>query len=249
MKESVPSSRSNSLEHNKLKAYQELCEGIPDSIFILARGIVEHDGKFKSGSYAHIDLHGNMDGAKARSIAAAELHRYFPSTIVAANSYIKIEPASYASVIASELEARNVPTEQIVTQEDSYSTFTELLELIKLIVAKQLNHVVVISNEYQMPRAEAMFEHLTELRDPQGYSQKPDVQGALKEFAKMSKIKVSFVTAEEILKRMDPRFANLIEEARKIPEWKATMERETAAAEQVRRGEYWKNLPSTAVTQ
>ena len=65
----------------------------------------------------------------------------------------------------------------------------------------------------------------------------------------MSKIKVSFVTAEEILKRMDPRFANLIEEARKIPEWKATMERETAAAEQVRRGEYWKNLPSTAVTQ
>ncbi|MDO8558500.1 MAG: YdcF family protein [bacterium] len=241
------------VETERKEAYERLCEGKPDALYILARDIVKNEatGEYKSGSYGSKgDVHGLMGGAKARSIAAAELHRFFPEAKVVANSWIKTEPASFARVTAEELQKRGVDEKTIILQENSYSTFTELLELIKLIAANDWHHVSVITSDFHIPRSKAMLEHIDELHDPNGYWEQPEVQEALKKFKEMrSSVRITFVSAEEVLLATSPHYKKVVDEARGLPAWKTTMEMEQAGTAQVLEGTYWKNLPPTSVKQ
>ncbi len=251
MSEKFPSREAPVLSAEKRATYEELSGGVPDAIFILARNAAmnEASGTFKSGSYGAVDIHGNLAGGKARSVAAAELHRYFPNSTVVTNSNIKTEPVSYAQVTAQEVEKRGVPQEKIVIQEDSYSTFTELLELIKLVVANGWKNVAVVVNEFQISRPQAMLEHIDELHDPNGYWKKPDVQEALAAFKNLPDVRIHFVSAEDVLVEADPHYKAVVDAARALPAWKELEAKEQAAANQVRNGEYWKSVPSTLVKQ
>ncbi len=246
-------SKPDALERETLKrkTYERLCDGVPDAVVILARDVIKNEitGEMKSGSYGNVDIHGLIGGAKARSIAGAELHRFFPDALVVTNSNIKTEPYSYARVTAGELEKRGVEREKMLIQENSYSTFTELIELVKLIVEHKWRHAAVVVNEFSIPRAQAMIEHIHELHDPNGYSKQPEVLQALDVFKQMSGVKIVFVAAEDVLLAADPHFKRVITEAKQLPAWKEVMEREQAGAQQIRDGEYWKNLPPTFVKQ
>ncbi len=246
MAESVSNRDQFDLAQKRRETFESLCGGVPDAIFILAHDVDKNPitGNARSGSYAHIDPIGRIGGAKARSIAGAELHRYFPGATLITNSWSTYtgEYVSHARIAADELKERGVPASDIIVQENSYSTFTELLELIRLVVEHNWRHVVVIANEFQIPRAQAMIERIGGLHDPKGESQKPAVRGHIEKFLQMP-ADITFVSAEDLLSEKDARFKKVIDAAKQRPEWEATMKRDLEGAKQVRDGEYWKNAP------
>ncbi len=231
-------------EAAKKEAFEALCEGIPDAVFILGHDVVENEekGTFKSGSYADVDVLGRIGGAKSRSIAGAQLHATFPEATVVANSFVPGKPFTHARVTAGDLEKRGVDEDSILLQEDSYSTFTELIELIKLVLEKDWEHVAVLTSDLQMPRAQALLEHIHDLTDPQGESKKPEVQRALAAWRERP-ARITFVSSEEVLLASDPHFKRVIDAARQLPSWRKTKEMEDRGAAQIRSGEYWKQVP------
>jgi uncharacterized SAM-binding protein YcdF (DUF218 family) len=245
MTETLSNSRDLILARRK-EVYEHLCDGRPDALFILGHDVVKNrtSGEFKSGSYGHTDPIGRIGGAKARSIAATELHRHFPRATLVANSWSEYtgEYVSHARITADELKVRGVSESDIIVQENSYSTFTELLELVRLVVDNGWHHVVAIANEFQIPRAQAMLERIGDLHDPKGESRKPRVRERIEKFLRMS-ARITFVSAEDVLSKKDARFKKIIDAARQLPDWRATTQRDLKAAQKVRDGEYWKDPP------
>ena len=249
MSESV--AKLGNLSQERLSQYEQLCKGKPDALCVLAGGLVQRSSEVahRSGSYADVDsVHGLLSGAKARIIATVELQKYFPDVMVIANSNVAEEGASYARVATSELQRAGIEDEKILIQENSYSLFTELIEMVRLIIKNKWSHVAVITNEFQIGRAQAMFEKIDELHDPNGYWQRPEVLEAMEAFKRLQPSPViTFVSAEEILPIRNRRYKALIEEARLLPQWKERAEREQNGEKLVRSGEYWKNPPSTVI--
>lgn len=230
--------------------YLNLCEGEPDAIFILAKTLVDgRNGERKIGGYSDVDIHNTMSGGHARNAAAAEISHFFPKATVVPGSWIKSDgPVSYARVAAEQIKKYGISDESIELQEESYSTFTEMLALAKLVCKHNWKHPVVLTNETQIRRAKALFDHMDELHDPAGEWKKEEVQEMLKKFNEIkSNVKVTFVSAEDILPIRDPRYIKIIEEAKKLPSWKETQEKEDHGADLIERGEYWKDAPSTTI--
>jgi uncharacterized SAM-binding protein YcdF (DUF218 family) len=246
MSEPLSNADHSALLLKKKEAYERLCEGKPEALFILGHDVVKNKntGEFKSGSYGHTDPIGRIGGAKARSIAATELHRHFPRATLVANSWSTYtgEYVSHARITADELKVRGVAASDIIVQENSYSTFTELLELVRLVVDNDWHHVVAIANEFQIPRAQAMLERIGDLHDPKGESRKPEVREHIEKFLQ-TPARITFVSAEDILSKKDARFKKIIDAAKQLPEWRATIQRDLESAQKVRDGEYWKDSP------
>lgn len=245
MSEPLSNPDNSALVLKKRETYERLCEGKPDALFILAHDVEKNDatGELKSGSYSHTDPLGRIGGAKARSLAGAELQHFFPDALIVANSWSIQggERVSHADVTAEELGKRGVNEKDILRQERSYSTFTEIIELIKLIVEKNWHHVAVIANEFQISRAEAMLDSVHRLHDSNGESDKPEVQEALEKFAHMKTlgvVKIKFVSAENVLTSFGPKYKRLIDRVKESPEWKRTMEMEKEGEERLRAGTY-----------
>lgn len=221
-------------------------------LYILSSSIIKKRSPERptTGSYGDKNLHGTMNGGKARIVAAKELKNSFPNSSVVVTTFIQNEgPVSWAKLALEYLEGSGIDKEKIIVQEKSYSTFTELVELIRLIVEKEWKNVAIITNEFQIPRASAMLKHINDLHDPNGYWQKTEVQEALIKFKEMRDVKVNFVSTEKVLPFIDNRYEKIINDAKKSPEWEETVQRENEGARQINSGEYWKNRPATLVKQ
>ncbi len=242
-----PSSK-NELEAKKREEIERLCEGTPEALYILS-GITEKiDPKsgqksYRPGSYADVDWKGFLSGSKARALAAVELAKYFPDTIIAVNSNTyNINDSSAptdATVMSEYIENKGVNPERIIRQDKSISTFTELIELIKYIHKHAWNHVVVVTNEFQIPRAKEMLKQIETLKDPASAWQDPVFRAAV-EYLKATSPKITFVSAEDILPLRDARYAALIKEAKTTETWKRREAVEEKAVTQLRGGNYWK---------
>ncbi|MDD4892783.1 MAG: ElyC/SanA/YdcF family protein [Candidatus Rickettsiella isopodorum] len=248
------SSIERSEPETKREKYEALCGGQPDCLYVLGQGIVENPKSeklsLKSASYTQIDYDGYMLGGKPRVIAAAELAGVFPEAKIVTNSIgSKIDEQtgerttlSLASVMSQELQKMGVDPNKITHQEISYSVFTELIELIKLVVKNGWKNVAILTNEYQIPRIEAMLEHMEALHDPNGESEKAEFKQALAEYRKMD-VAIKCVAAEEVLPLRSDHYRTLIDQVRQSEAWQARIARENEGAEQIRKGEYWKKLP------
>jgi len=182
---------TENFEQNEQKSKKEeietLLEGEPDCLYILGQGIKENRNAnnvlansnlpLKSTSYSARYNDGFEDliiAGKARVIAAKELTDNFPETQIVACSRAKMQLSNFtekttvslASVMSQELQRLGVDKNKIIMQERSYSVFTELIELVKLIVKNKWGHVVVLTNEYQILRCQTMFERIDSLKDP-----------------------------------------------------------------------------------
>ncbi len=237
MKESI----KHEGDQEKRQTYENLCGGTPDAIYILARvpvrsGTVQ---RLKSGSYKDPDLFPPLiSGGRARTVAGAELHKYFPDADIVTNSWLKDKsPVSIAWTMAQELTRSGVNEEKIELQENSYSTYTELVEMMKLAMDKGWKNIAVVLNEFQIERATEMLCHIARLRDPKGYWQ--DAEKIISAF-QASGTQVHFVSAEDVLIHTSPRHKKIVEEAKALPGWKQTLDIEREAARQVRDDEYWK---------
>jgi len=228
-----------------LTKYEELCGGTPDAFYLLARGVVESKtlpGKYESGGYEDLDAQKLLSGGKAVSSAGAQLHKYFPQTLIVANTKLPQgrEPYSNALVYQEELIAQSVNPKNILLQENSYSTFTEIGEMIKLIISRDLHHVVILTNEFQIERAKAFLGKIETLQDPNGYSQNTDFREAIKQFKMIQfQPKIIFVSAEDILSLCSKYNASLIEKVKETPTWIKRVASENQGAVDILNGTYW----------
>lgn len=230
-----------SLSAERVAEYERLCEGRPDAISILARSVhVKGAARIeKTGGYADRELNDSVSGSHARVIAAMELHAAFPGSVIITNSTVERTGEEHARVTAAELERSGVAKADIVQQAASYNTYTEILELVRLIVEHQWRAVVVIVNEYQARRAEAFLKQIQRLDDPQQYWKKPEIYAALEEFKKMQDVTVKFVTAEQVLEGVSARHQALIGQVRSLPEYQAAIAEDERSSKQVHEGSYW----------
>lgn len=241
----------------RLKAYKALCGGAPDIISVLARGteVFKARGEIirsKTTGYLSKEVHGNISGSRAGVLAAVELSRAFPEAIVMANSFIERTGERHAQVTAEELERAGVPQDHIVIQEESFNTFSEIIELIKIVVQKDVRHAVVVVNEFIIPRAQALLERIQTVGDPAGYRERPGVADALEKFEELlrsGKANISFVSSEDVISLIDPRYKRLVEETRKLPAWQKTIEMEQSGVRAIEEGTYGIQPPSTSVRQ
>lgn len=225
----------------KKLAYENLCEVVPDAISILARSVhtkgtaqVE-----KTGSYTDKELNGWISGSRARVAAADELHAAFPSSKIITNSTVTRTGEEHARITAQELIRRGVREEDIIRQSESFNTYTEILELVRLCVEQGWHSTAVVVNEYQMERAQAFWENIGRLDDPQSYWQKPHISIALDALKGGYALKMTFVSAEDVLPHMGRRYAGLVLRAKDLPEYQAAVQEDVRSAKEVREGRYW----------
>ncbi|OGG53567.1 hypothetical protein A3C20_00865 [Candidatus Kaiserbacteria bacterium RIFCSPHIGHO2_02_FULL_55_25] len=241
----------------RLKRYEELCDGAPNAVSILARGLetVEKGGavvRTKTTGYLGKEVHGNVSGSRAGVLAAIELAKYFPDARIVANSLVEKTNEHQAQVTAAELGRGGVGPERIIVQEKSFSTYSELLELIRLVTENDWQHAVVVVNEFIVPRARALLRHIHDVGDPAEYRQRPGIQEALRKYEAMRRAgstSITVVSSEDIISLADPRYRRIVEAARQLPEWIETVRKEKSGVEAIEDGTYGKNPPSTSVKQ
>ncbi len=198
--------RENNLEtpkDAKREAYEKILteeseeNKLPEAIFLSSGGIKKtKDEKFKTLAYSDLDYHGFVSGGKARVLSGAELAKSFPEIKIVTTSVIEPDYPSHASVMADELKERGVPEDQIILEERSIDTLTELVEAIKIAVREDWKNIAFISNGYHLPRFKEMFNRLESLIE-KGEDQEFDE--ALEKFQKEKGI-VGFISAEKILR-------------------------------------------------
>src|SRR3989344_5917915 len=204
--------------------------GVPDAFSLLGNGTKEVGNeekgikRWKTGSYADIGARVDINGSDGGMVEIRRLQReYFPEAKVVVNSYNAATPDGrwpeerHAEVAAAEFKATGAPEADIVVQDESFSTFTELLHTIRLAEENNWRNIVVFTNGAQVGRTRAMLEHIDEqnaeyLRALINTPEKRE-RFKLDSFLKrceVGAVRVSVVAAEDALERMSERHAELV---------------------------------------
>lgn len=227
-------------EVEKSERYRELLHGSPDAIFVLSGGIKvrERPGaepRITTTAYSDDEKGGLIIGGKARVIAAAEVGPYFPEAKIVTTSAPPNDPESNAKVMAQELEHHGIPSEQIVLEEKSVNTLTEIKELVRMAAANGWKKVAVITSDYHVPRSQEILQRLETYADEED----TELVSAVEQM-KSGKIEVSFVAAEEILPLRSEHYRTLIEKVHQSAEYRKRVEAEQRGLQQLRSGTYGK---------
>jgi len=234
-----PENSENNPE-NKKEIYQAILnketnrKELPEAVFILSGGIKKTgEGKFKTLSYSDEDVHGFVTGGKARVVGAAELAKVFPEMKMVTTSAIEPDFPSHARVMADELIKRETPEDQVILEEKSIDTITELMEMIKMSVRENWKKITILTSDYHIPRTKEMFRQLGSLVKDED----PEFDAALIKF-KEANIEINFVSAEEILETTGHHFKSLIDKVRLTEGYKKRLEAEERGLEDLKSGRY-----------
>lgn len=238
--------------------------GTPDAFSLLANGVKEVGtvGRWKTGSYADTGARGDINGSHGGMAAIRRLRKeYFPEAEVVANSYNAATPDGrwpeerHAEVAAAEFKAAGIPEEAILIQEESFSTFTELLNNIRLAEEKGWKHLVIFTNGAQIGRTQAMLEHIDDqkaeylrtLIDTPEKRAKFKLDSFLQRRAR-GEVKISIVAAEDALERMSERHARLVQDVKETSLYQESKGRQDAVIPDLEAGTYGLKPPSTTIT-
>lgn len=214
--------------------YSEMMGGIPDVLFVLS-GAITHKGnrnyEYSSTSYADEDEHGIL-GGKARIIAAAELGKFFPEVTIVTTSRVEPDQPTHASVMAKELIAMDIPESQIVLEERSNSTRTEIIEMVKLAQANGWRKIVVLSSDYHLPRIQEMFSNLKNLSNDEDETFNEKLAWC------RGNVEIHFMAAEDILPIRNGHYASLVHKAGMTEQYRKRVASEQEGIEQMRNGQY-----------
>lgn len=142
------------------------------AIVVLGGGLVrdKRTGKWRTTNYTEGDNFG-VQGDRLRVEAAGYLYKHNPNTFFITSGgkgqLAAIPDAvTVASVIKRELMKFDVPAANIIKEEKSGSTYTQLLAITQLIKKTEIknNRIFIISNEWHLPRIKAMIEYLPQLK-------------------------------------------------------------------------------------
>lgn len=237
-----------SIETKKQKMERLFQNQTPDAITVFSADIVEVPTKtnrgYKSASYKDLDALQLLSGAKARVIATAEAAKHFPNATIVTNTRDR-DPSrgrpTHARIYAEELQDLGVSVSRIEKQEGSINTVTELIETIKLASSRGWRTVAIISNEYQLPRIQEMYDHFPQLAKDLWYE---DDDSGFAEFAdafqrfSSSGGKIVLVKAEDVLIIRNPRYARLVEEVMNTPAYHDRVLKEDEGIRKIETGEY-----------
>lgn len=127
----------------------------------------DNHGHWRTTTFSEGDDFGTL-GDRLRVIAGSYVHRDEPNqkiVVFGGKGQLKGVPdvPVIADVMKQELEERGVAKDLIITETESGSTFQQLQQLKRMILEKSIEGAQVISNEYHLPRIEAIIESDAEL--------------------------------------------------------------------------------------
>ena len=171
-----------------------------NAVIILGGGLKKDDtGKWRTTTFDEGDNFG-IDGSRLRVLAGAHLFKDNLDQLVIASGGkgqlkdIKDAPC-VSEVIRAELIGIGVNSENIVTETESGNTYEQLQKLKDIIQERGIEHAIIISNKYHLPRIEAMIEQDEEFK------------------GMMDNIRIETQSAEKILIEHEPKWEQKIESA------------------------------------
>lgn len=231
--------QENSREEKSTAVLEQLTnqtEGeIPDVIFCFSGGIKPYapTGEYRTLGYSDVSELGLLTASRTRVLASAEIAKAAPDIAIVTNSFNRndLTEPTMAKVNRDELVRLGVDEERIELEEDSFSTISQLTEMIKKAVNNKWRHVAVVSNAYHLPRITEMTNRLPEIVDD------PEFQAKFDEF-KLNDGRVYFVSAESILRVISDHYTHFLEEAEQSPAYLATVAAEAKGLDDLRSGKY-----------
>lgn len=138
------------------------------AIVILGGGIKKIKDKWRTTSFQEGDEFGAL-GDRLRVIAGSYLYnddRELTIIALGGKGQLKKFPDAppVSSVIKEELIERGIPENVIIEEDKSGSTYEQLQELKSIIHDKNFESVIIISNEYHLPRIQAIIKQDVELK-------------------------------------------------------------------------------------
>jgi hypothetical protein len=216
----------------------------PEVIFPLSGSITKREGRTEGREWdtlsgSDISEHGLTTVGKVRTIAGAEIAKLFPGAAVVTNSYNRFDPEepTMASIHRDELIRRGVDAERIIMEEESFSTITQYIEMIKLAVEHGWTRLSVVINEYYKPRATALYENLDSIVEYEDPQQAQEFQEVLEAFKRMNG-SVSFVVGDDIMRHMNPRWNAYFEELYTSSAYQKNVASEAKGLADLQAGEY-----------
>jgi len=214
---------------------------LPEAIFILSGGTEwSKERGYYTPSYDEPDFTGLASGAHFRVIAAAEAAKCFPEIkIVPTGKLIthgiaeKEHFPNDAKVMADELVAMGVKEDQIMLEEESVSTLTELLEMIKMARENGWERVAVVTNRWHLPRVRMMYEKLETI---EGLCS--DEEKEMIEDFKQNGAEVKIVSAEDITDNISEEYKEQIKEIEQREAFKERLTAEQKGIEDLKSGRY-----------
>lgn len=234
-----PAEATNTNEYTKSFIRDSLSNNDPDAIIVLSAGVREQlykgepTGNWESVAWGQAGDLGLHTGARTRVIAGAKIAEVFPDVPVVANSYNRnnADEPTMASVTKSELIKRGVDQDRIILEEDSFSTITQYIELLRLAKQAEWKNVVVTINEYYEPRATALFQHLPEIVNDTEVSQ------LWHEFKDKGGV-VAFISSEPIMRAMSPHYTKYLEEVYGTEKYHEMVAKEAQGLRAIQEGQY-----------
>ena len=90
--------------------------------------------------------------------AAAKAWQERPSLIVVCGAQGSNEPAPEAHVMRDELVKQGVPADMVLMDAESFNTRQNIAHAAKLLEGRDVDHVLVVTSDYHLPRAMAIAE-------------------------------------------------------------------------------------------
>lgn len=217
-------------------------DGAPDAVFSFSGGI-KKDDKTKTGfrtlAYSDLSEHGLVTGSRSRVIATAQIAKVLPGVPIVTNSYNrfdKTEP-TMASVVENELVNRGVDPENILREERSFSTITQLIEMVRDSNQHEWNKLAVVGNEWHFPRMEAMFNNLETIVNYADPQEDADFKSELAKF-RGREVKVNFVASEAVMRIASEHLATYLDAAEQTEGFHKSMAAEAKGLADLQAGRY-----------
>lgn len=195
---------------------KELFIAKPDVISILSGGVTvtkaPREVKYRTAGYLDRDEKHLATGGRVRIIAGAYAAHAFPHTFLLTNSGVPDnfpDGPTEAALNASELRELGVPSSQILSQDQSFSTAQELLALAKLVTERGWENIAIISNDYHLERVKETLIHLEALAP-----REPHVHSAIRNLQNKH---IMFIGAEKMLSMINPHYAQLFKRVESSP--------------------------------
>lgn len=258
----------------KEEYFEKLLEGVdPDAFFVLGGGnkkLIDEQKRikgYKTSPYKGLNYPRYTGGAKARPLAVLELSKFYPGAKIVTMSH---RPEEYAQMEAQRTFPKDMPPfAQILDEElqrwgengeiieipSSTSTLTEMMEIIKMSAENNWVHPAVVTNDYQIERAQRLVDMLLE---PEGrliirnqvqflfksgeetdvFNRKwAELEKAVARFIELG-AKISFVQAEAVLKRRSPHYEALVNRLTEENGYRAVVEHEREGNDDIEQGKY-----------
>ena len=221
----------------KRNLYEKIIGFAPECIVVLSAGTLKEVGEDGTVNYRSTradegDSFGTLFG-EARVIAAAELAEHFPQSKVITTSLRSPSEPTHARIIRGELEKLSISPERIILEEKSNNTLSQIGEVMKIVFENKWIHVAMVTNEYQVARAGALYEHFEKLTADE------ETKRVVAE-VKAQGLRVAFVGAEIILPHRDESFIGIIKKIKKSDAYKKRLLNEKKGIKMVISGEYGK---------